>query len=118
MVPSLLVGIILPLIFLALVQALNLYADRQPQLLLAQQRALDYVTTEQQRFEYTLEKGRRRLKRILDRRGEREIGWQDALELEKRHGIPQSLLEAMLAQQNAGFDQLAYQVVALGDDNE
>jgi alanyl-tRNA synthetase len=92
--------------------ALSLYADQQPQLLSAQARALSYVATEQNRFERTLEDGRRHLSRILSRRGNREFGPQDMLEMEKRHGVPRLLLEAMLVQHNADFNQLAYQPVA------
>jgi alanyl-tRNA synthetase len=99
-------------------QALNLYADRQPQLLSTQRQALNYVAAEQNRFEHTLAKGRRRLDRMLNRRGGRAIGPQEIFDLEKRHGVPQSLLDAILVQQNVDLGQLAYLTVALRDNNE
>jgi alanyl-tRNA synthetase len=77
-------------------QALNLYADRQPQLLSTQRQVLNYVAAEQNRFEHTLANGRRRLDRLLNRPGGQGIGPQDVLDLEKRHGVPQPLLETML----------------------
>lgn len=87
--------------------ALSLYANQQPQLLLAQMRVLDYISAEQNRFERTLEDGRRRLDRILNLRSDRDVRPEDVLEMEKRHGVPRPLLEAMLVQQNADFKQLA-----------
>lgn len=98
-------------------QASNLCADRQPQLLSAQRRALNYVATEQNRFEHTLENGYRRLDRMRNLRGDGGIGPQDVLELEKRHGVPKSLLKAILVQKNTGFNQLTYQAVASGGNN-
>jgi alanyl-tRNA synthetase len=98
-------------------QASSLYADQQPHLLSTQKRALNYVSTEQIRFEHTLENGRRRLDRMLDLRGDRGIGPQDAHELEIRHGVPQSLLETMLGQQNTRFNQLAFQAAASGGNH-
>ncbi len=91
--------------------ALSLYADQQPQLLSAQARVSEYIGSEQNRFERTLEDGRRYLDRILDRRSHREVSPQDVLEMEKRHGIPLPLLEAMLVQQNADSSRPAHQQV-------
>jgi alanyl-tRNA synthetase len=80
----------------ALVQmAVHLYVSQQPQLLSAQDHALDYIATEQDLFERTLQDGRRHLERLLSRCSSQEIGLADVIELEKRHGIPRVLLPAM-----------------------
>jgi alanyl-tRNA synthetase len=88
--------------------AVSLYGEQQPQLFAAQARVSSYVATEQNRFERTLEDGRHHLNRILNRRGNREFGPQDALEMERRHGVPRPLLEAMLVQQKVDFSRLVY----------
>jgi len=107
-----LMGITDPAFITSLMQtAVSLCADQQPQLLCAQARVLEYIASEQHRFERTIEAGRRYLDRILNRRRNREVVPQDILEMEKRHGVPLPLLEAMLAQQDVNLNGQAYQQV-------
>lgn len=88
--------------------ALNLYAGQHPQLLSARDKLLGYVTEERARFECTLKRGTRRLDRLLKRNGGRSISGEDMLKLEKCHGIPELLLEVMLAKRKVQFSRQAY----------
>ncbi|HEY72314.1 MAG TPA: hypothetical protein G4N99_03500 [Thermoflexia bacterium] len=87
---------------------LDLYTDQHPRLSSAQNKLLEYVTDERGRFERTLQAGRRQLDRLLTRQGKRHISGEDMLDLEKRHGVPEPLLEVILTQRQVRFSQQAY----------
>jgi alanyl-tRNA synthetase len=104
-----LLGISDPAFVRSLVGAtLDLYTDQHPRLPFAQNRLSEYVTDERGRFERTLQAGRRQLDRILTQRDKRYISGEDMLDLEKRHGVPEPLLEVMLTQRQIQFSQHAY----------
>lgn len=89
--------------------ALSLYADRHPQLFSARNRLLDCLADESARFERTLQAGGRQLDRLLRRRSDGRISGEDMVALEKRHGVPEPLLEVMLAQRQVCFSRRAYE---------
>jgi alanyl-tRNA synthetase len=88
--------------------AMHLYASQHPRLSSAQNTLVDYITDERERFERTLKAGRRRLDRLLKRRGDGRISGEDVLNLEKRHGVPKPLLEVMLRRRQVQYSQQAY----------
>ena len=89
--------------------ALDLYAGQHPRLLSAQDRLLEFIADEKQRFERTLKAGQRQLDRLLKRRGDGSVSGEDMLNLEKRHGVPMPLQEVMLTQNQVRFSRQAYQ---------
>ena len=89
--------------------ALDLYAGDQPQLSAAQGTLRTYIAEETARFEPTLARGQRTLDRLLARRGEGWISGDEMVRLEKQHGVPAPLLEAMLRERQASCSREAYQ---------
>jgi alanyl-tRNA synthetase len=92
--------------------ALSLYVDQQPHLARSCTRAIERVEVERNRFERTLESGRRNLDRILTQRADCEFGPEDIRNMEKRHGVPPALLETMLIQCDARFSRQDHQTLA------
>jgi alanyl-tRNA synthetase len=88
--------------------ALDLYADQQPQLPPARQTVLAYLADEQALFENTLQRGEKRLERILKRQ-DNNISGEDIVRLEKHHGLPQPLIEVFLTRKQIPFSRQAYQ---------
>jgi alanyl-tRNA synthetase len=88
--------------------ALELYGDQQPQLPPARQTVLTYLADERAMFENTLQRGKRRLERLLRRQGN-HISGEDMVNLEKEHGLPEPLLEVFLARRQVPFSRQAYQ---------
>ena len=88
--------------------ALELYAPSQPQLLSARDKVLQYIMEERDLFKRTLRKGKRRLDHML-RRQDGQISGEDMVTLEKQHGVPVSLLEAMLTRRRIPFSRQAYE---------
>lgn len=88
--------------------ALNLYTDQHPQLPPSRQELLTYLAGERTLFEKTLRRGKRRLDRILNRQNG-QISGEDMVKLEKHHGMPEPLLEVLLARKQVTFSRQAYQ---------
>jgi alanyl-tRNA synthetase len=89
--------------------ALDLYVNQHPQLPSAQGKLLAYITEEKARFGRTLKAGSRQLDRLLKQQDDENISGEDMLELEKRHGVPEPLLEVWLRQREVQFSRQAYQ---------
>lgn len=89
--------------------ALDLYAGDHPQLLPTGGLLREYVSREHAHFQQTLERGQRRLDRLLKRRGDGRISGEEMVRLEKQHGIPVPLLETMLEERQVLYSLDAYQ---------
>jgi alanyl-tRNA synthetase len=68
----------------------------------------DMIKVERERFERTLQSGKRRLRRILERSDKNLLDGETVVALQKRHGVPLPLLEIMLRNQRAGYDEKDY----------
>lgn len=88
---------------------MDLYGPRNSQLLSARSKTLSYIDEEKKRFERTLRAGAKRLDQLLASRDEAVLEGREVLELEKHHGLPVSLVEAMLRQRQASYRRDAYQ---------
>ncbi len=90
-------------------KALDLYVADQPQLSSAQGTLRTYIAEEVACFEPTLARGQRYLDRLLRQRREDWISGDEMVRLEKQHGIPTLLLEAMLRERRVRYSRDAYQ---------
>lgn len=88
--------------------ALALYGEQHPQLPPARDETLRYIAGEKARFEHTLQRGSHRLDRMLQQQ-EGRISGEDMVTLEKRHGVPEPLLEVMLTRRQVPFSRRAYE---------
>jgi alanyl-tRNA synthetase len=88
--------------------ALALYGEQHPQLPPARDETLRYIAGEKARFERTLQRGSHRLDRMLQQQ-EGRISGEDMVTLEKRHGVPEPLLEVMLTRRQVPFSRRAYE---------
>ena len=89
--------------------ALGLYVGDQPQLHSGYDRLRGYLTEENARFQHTQARGLRYLDRLLRQRGDGRISGEEMVRLEKQHGIPEPLLEAMLRERQVQYSRDAYQ---------
>ena len=75
----------------------------------AHDRMLAFYTAEADRFEDTLASGRRRVERLLRQNGSSPLTGQQIVTLEKQHGMPRVLSEAMLQERGLDTDRAQYQ---------
>ena len=97
-----------------LVQAIvALYGQRYPRLSSGRQRLLGYFASENARFERTLERGYRVLKRMIETEG-RAPEVEQVIDLVKKHGFPLSLIQMELDQKELLYDDQAYRNALAG----
>ncbi|ETR69415.1 MAG: hypothetical protein OMM_03947 [Candidatus Magnetoglobus multicellularis str. Araruama] len=88
--------------------AINFYSSFHPQLLRIQTRVLDYINEEKERFDLTLEKGYRRINRIVTNKLDKIISGEDIVKLEKQYGIPYCIVKHQLQKNDIKFSEYAY----------
>ena len=84
------------------------YGERYPELADGRQLLLDYFADERARFEKTLQKGYRRLDRLVQTSRQAPSGEQ-IVDLVKKHGFPLPLIKVALHQRELNFPDQAYQ---------
>ena len=89
---------------------LRLALEIYPQFASAQERTLDYIANESGTFNRTVQRGLRDLEASLLRRVERRLLGEEILALEKRRGIPFSLLRYLCWQKGILYDMNDYHV--------
>jgi alanyl-tRNA synthetase len=88
--------------------ALRVSAEQFPALRAARDLTLQYILEENDLFERTLARGTRYLDSLLHIQG-RYLNPQDIVTIEKKFGVPKTLLSGMMEQRQVAFDRQAYQ---------
>jgi alanyl-tRNA synthetase len=83
------------------------YGEQYPKLADGRQLLLDYFAGERMRFEKTLQKGYRRLDRLVET-SKRAPSGEQMVDLVKKHGFPLPLIKAALHQRGFDFEDQAY----------
>ncbi len=92
----------------AIVDAVIEANEERRELGVARDRVLSYFEGEAKRFNFTLNRGRRELSRLLEKYPTRSFSGSHVVYLEKSYGIPKIILERELADQGISFNQADY----------
>lgn len=87
----------------------DIYSNINPKLLDSIYTSLHYVEEERVRFNSTLEKGYRKIDRMINNRDISYINGNEMLNMEKKEGIPIALLEDALQRKKINYEHRAYQ---------
>lgn len=72
---------------------IELYSKEQPRMVAYRKKALEYIVHEADCFDKTLDRGFRRLARLIEKKSDRKINGREILLLEKDYGVPVPLIE-------------------------